>query len=485
MTTTVVHDPAYDKIAGFYQPLNGDTQYIVTGQIGTDYAEQEYAFYASAGNQISVAAKVTATGLESFDGRLIVFDPTDTPHEPFEFINNMASVSFTAPASGMYLIRFENDYSSPSTVDYTLNISGADKPQIVIDSSADQAHPGVFYIADSKLVTNEHFPGGSPNMPVIHASLAGFIPDDLKGSVLNWTEQVQFIPADDPHALPNTATTLTIKKQVNGAPTVTFSQGDIPHRAPQGGRLSISVSTDLNGQTQTWSIAKTPAGQNALEIWGQNPSQSDIKQYVQMQPTPKLATGAKTYNFSKIVTSLIQHESSWKQFTDGFTVDHIPSTGYPTFSTGNDNGVGLMQITPLNKGVPSPADTWDWQQNITDGINLLSSKMANAKQHFLNLKNGYSASQLAALAKQYHLKSVSVADPTPDQLIISAVSLYGPTDKSVLAKNKASYFYWTYNSGVNNKPIVTRHANGTGTIDLVTLFRNPYVNIILAIYKSQ
>lgn len=131
--SNVVHDPSYDN--GWWQPLNGDTSYSITGDIGTDYTLQQYAFYASKGNNIVVTATVSATNLISMDGRIVVSEyGVGYASQAFFGSQNSASVSFAAPGSGMYVIQLENDYSDPSTVQYFMQVSGADKPSLAVTS---------------------------------------------------------------------------------------------------------------------------------------------------------------------------------------------------------------------------------------------------------------------------------------------------------------------------------------------------------------
>src|SRR5947209_2277636 len=71
LLSSIVHDPAYDKVAGYYQPLNGDTRYTITGSIGTHYAEHEYGFAASYGNTIAVTADLSALAQSYASGRIL------------------------------------------------------------------------------------------------------------------------------------------------------------------------------------------------------------------------------------------------------------------------------------------------------------------------------------------------------------------------------------------------------------------------------
>lgn len=306
----------------------------------------------------------------------------------------------------------------------------------------------------------------APEMPQVEAEITGL----PAGSAMqvNWTETIQFVPSDDPHAPANTASTLTISKQTTG-PNVTFTQADVPPgKTLQGGRLSIKASYMLNGQQVNLSFSDGPGGK-PLRVGADNPSETEVTSYLNSLGTPSQAQGQKNqkYNFIRIEKAIIKHESG-----GGLKLNQqfLPSNGYPVFNVPKgrgvgDGGVGLMQITYHVNAL----DRWNWKQNVHDGYTLLSGNVKQAAQHFQNSRKAM-ARLLPGLAKKYKVHAVTIEVPTADDLILNAVSLFGPNSR----------FYQAYatNPGGGFQVAVT---GNVGVIELKPI-PNDYVSTILKLY---
>jgi hypothetical protein len=46
--------------------------------------------------------------------------------------------------------------------------------------------------------------------------------------------------------------------------------------------------------------------------------------------------------------------------------------GHPTWNTGGDRGVGVMQITPSGNDPIEPVNVWDWRANVAAGVAKLN-----------------------------------------------------------------------------------------------------------------
>jgi hypothetical protein len=124
--STVVHDPSYDG-TGTPQPLSGDTQYSITGQLLAPNSVHDlnlYSFVASKGNTLSFSAedKLDVPGVFFLIQTAPSSDGSSTYLYDSAFQTATISGQVTLPTSGSYWLRISTVLYGP--VNYSINISG-------------------------------------------------------------------------------------------------------------------------------------------------------------------------------------------------------------------------------------------------------------------------------------------------------------------------------------------------------------------------
>ena len=305
-------------------------------------------------------------------------------------------------------------------------------------------------------------------MPDIKAELTGIDPSVASSLLVTWVEQVSFVPSDDPtgHADPGSSNTIVDIKHTIGT-QVTFTQGDIPGEI-QGGRVTITATAVVNNQQFTVSLSTLPNTSNKVMIVGDNPTATSVDLFIRGLGTPALAVGSH-YNFGRMLEAIIKQESGGATSPRSITNQFLRS-GVPTFNSTGDGGVGLTQITPGQSPlVPrTNGDIWNWKTNVTDGFRLLSLDLAQAQQHFKNDVSKYGP-KLPALAAQYGFASVSMEQPTADQLLLNADGLFRRP------------VYYEGESSHHLVPTAAPRNSTNGVVKLLSGY-NDYVDTILGLY---
>ena len=272
-----------------------------------------------------------------------------------------------------------------------------------------------------------------------------------------WNKSIQLSRADAP-----LGTTAAYVKTDFEPETVVGSENYVPkfQGLTRGGNLSLVVKTTVAGLNLEAKRDDTTNPTNPFRIIGTNPSAAAVVAFINGLGTPGLAAGA-THDFGRVVQAIIKHESGG----NSSLVNQFDANGFPTFNSGGDGGAGLMQLSLRNV---TQENRWNWKQNIRDGFNLLAGNLEQANRHFRNNRNALTAQQLAALAQANGISGVTFAIPSAEELLLNAISLYGPN----------SQYYHSYK--VNNFYVVTRNLDGTGTINL-NVEPNGYVDTILGL----
>jgi hypothetical protein len=467
-----------------YQPLNNDTSYSVSGAISALSDLDYYAFYALKGSTISLncrASVTTGNRSTEFDPTIGLFNPSGNLVGSNDDSGTgsiwAAALSTTTNQSGIWRVAVshyndftftegnsrpsydpDNDNSGPGvhTGSYVLTISGAQKPEIRVydindPTEVDATNPTKFRI------------DANADMPRIPLKVVGITPAPNTQASYVWNKSIQLSQTDAP-----LATTAGYVKTDFNPETVVGSENYMPNfqGLTRGGNLSLVVKTTVAGLNLEAKRDDRTNPTNPFKIIGTKPGAADVVAFINGLGTPGLAAGA-THNFGRIVQAIIKHESGG----NSSLVNQFNANGFPTFNsnadgTSGDGGAGLMQLS-LSK--VTQENRWNWKQNIRDGFNLLAGNLEQANRHIRNARNAVTAQQLAALAQANGVSGVTFAIPTAEQLLLNAISLFGPNSR----------YYHSYR--LNNSYVVTRNPGGTGTINL-NVVPNGYVDTIIGLY---
>jgi hypothetical protein len=443
--SSVVRDPSYGSL--YYQPLNGDTQYSITGQIGTSYQLHQYAFYATSGSSVSISANLPNVAGYYDDSDIRGYSLSDGSSQFYSAFSQRgtASAHFHALTSGIYVFYFEVTFTDATgPLDYSISLSGTATPKIGVTSpSSSAADPNTFYIS------------ATPSMPKLNAVITGVVPDDLHGTTFHWATQIDYNGPKSATGKDLSATHSPLLKD-----DTIFSTKYSPVLANlgyYGGDLTMAVTATIDGVSVNATTEKA-----GMTVRGKNPTIGAIQTFVQSLATPG-PVSKSSYNFSKIIQSIIKTESTPSE-------TQFAASGYPLLNSGYDGGGGLMQVTYHR----TDADYWDWQANIIDGYKLFKSGM-NTAINYLTV----SPSELATIAAQNGLsvKNLTVQAYTPDQLVVDSISEFGPN----------ADVYYELNQDTKGNLLVTKTKDGKhGTIIVIQnpKYDHKYVNAVLSFYAA-
>jgi hypothetical protein len=164
---------------------------------------------------------------------------------------------------------------------------------------------------------------------------------------------------------------VVFSKTVTGT-RVTFV-GDDWRGLVRGGRLTLTAVAVVDGQVIQGQLGGRVVEQrvdgrlvrrlDGLRILGTDPTEAAVRAYVDTLPVPGRWPTNTQYEFRQIVRKMIAHESGG--------VHQFDPNGLPLWSSDNQRGVGLMQITD-----PAPTDdeVWDWRRNVARGVAILGGE---------------------------------------------------------------------------------------------------------------
>jgi hypothetical protein len=398
----------------------------------------------------------------TFSGAQTPFAPTGNPFDPA----GNAAWSSASYSHGSVLL-------SVGLHSLTIEDDGSGAGNIYPAGFWDRLDPVPVHIKLDNLPLDGHFHiDASPKMPDIEAELTGIDPSVAASLLVTWVEQVSFFPSDDPTGNADSASANTIvdTKQTIGT-QVTFTQNDVPG-VIQGGRVTITATAIVDNQQLNTSLSKLPDNSTNIMIVGDNPTAVAVASYIQRLGTPTLAVGSQ-YDFGRLLEAIIKEESGGVTSPRAITNQFL-SSGVPTFNMTGDGGVGLTQITPgVTPKVPrTNGDIWNWQTNLSDGFRLLSLDLTQAYNHFMNDLKTYGP-KLPALAAQYGFESVTMEQPTTDELLLFAVGLY-----------RKPVYYSQYNGESSHHLVPTADPNNPiNGIVILSDGYNDYVATILGLYQ--
>ena len=134
----------------------------------------------------------------------------------------------------------------------------------------------------------------------------------------------------------------------------------IPFTQVRGGDLTVKVSTSIG-------LIKLSAVSEGLQVVGTNPLLASL-----VLRAPSIVAFRK----------LLRLESQLRQFR---------SPSCPLWSADNLGGVGLCQLTPA----PNADAVWNWQVNLSLGVELYRSKERIARAYPRQVRSGHAAANLA------------------------------------------------------------------------------------------
>ncbi|MCK6471412.1 MAG: hypothetical protein L6R28_06670 [Planctomycetes bacterium] len=206
-----------------------------------------------------------------------------------------------------------------------------------------------------------------PAMPLIGASL------DVDSSIdilVKWRMEVLY--------------EFNVSKSKAGA----FKKKKVLVKVPKSGNVELpanvewNVTSELNGLIvggNATIFVDCPQLFNSpknfsFNIGGENPGQFTVEDYIDSL-TPDV-------DERKMLKVIFAHESARKQFSDGAGVEPSPfndTKGFPLISF-DGLGAGLFQITNGIGGRVNYSDHWDWTFNVRRGIEILRSKVVDARK---------------------------------------------------------------------------------------------------------
>lgn len=206
-----------------------------------------------------------------------------------------------------------------------------------------------------------------PSMPVIAASL------DVDSSIdttVSWRMEVFY--------------EFNVKASKSGV----FKKKSVRIKIPKNGTAELpanvewNVTAELNGILvggNATIFAECPELFSSPKIFsfkigGENPDQFTVEAYIDLL-TPDL-------DEQKMLKIIFAHESARKQFSNGSGIEPSPFNdirGFPLISV-DGLGAGLFQITNGIGGPVNYSDHWDWTFNVRRGIEILRSKVVDARK---------------------------------------------------------------------------------------------------------
>lgn len=154
-----------------------------------------------------------------------------------------------------------------------------------------------------------------------------------------WTADIEYRPSDyDPNYGPSH--TISHRWPPQSSEALEIFSPDFGN-VVRGGTLTLTATTEISGRLY--------AGQARVTILGKNPSAGALLAYF----------SAQFPNSYYTLWRIAQAESNLRHFHDD---------GHPKWSSDQEHGVGIMQITH-----PAPADddVWNWKRNVQSGNAVL------------------------------------------------------------------------------------------------------------------
>jgi hypothetical protein len=318
--------------------------------------------------------------------RASVINPTGTtvgsyppsPAPPFHLTPGQLG---TPPDDAKYLLAVTDPNDLLGDFENSINVKSIPTPSIALKVTVDGGPD--FSISET------------PSMPqiVAHVQVTGVSPDPTPTTVFTWTIDVHYFGQNSNER--DTDYTYPTQTATGGNFTPDF--GDVI----RGGSLTLTVNAEVDGMA----VQRQSEG---LAIVGTNPSAAVITGYLNDQPTPSNYPRRTKYDYHKILRQIASDESSLDQFVDGA----------PNWSHDARKGAGLMQVTPA-----SDDDIWNWQTNIDDGVAIFNEKLSKATTYAARTAKKLK-SQLDRARILLHLKSVTLAPLTPNQVVREAIQRY-------------------------------------------------------------
>jgi len=174
-----------------------------------------------------------------------------------------------------------------------------------------------------------------PHMPQLaaHAEILHVDPDPTASTEFEWTAEIDYTGPD------GSDFNFTFAASTSVGGSYTPDTGG----ATRGGDLTYTASATVNGKVLTGET-------QGLMIVGTNPSHQQVNAALGGFPATNIACWESNHKLA--------------QFN---------SQGLPLF--GAPHGYGIMQLDPP----PSAEDVWNWSQNVSDGLGVLATKLADAK----------------------------------------------------------------------------------------------------------
>jgi probable HAF family extracellular repeat protein len=306
-------------------------------------------------------------------------------------------VQINAANYGPYTLSTDQLGTPPKGTEYLLEVADPDN---VLGNFSDAKNTIAIPVVALKVTADEgphFFITGSPSMPqiVAHAQITGITPDPTATTQFTWAVDVHYHAQDSN----GRDTDYQYPTQTSTGGDLTLDFGD----TIRGGDLTLTVTADVDGMTVM--------GQSEnLTIAGPETSAGPVRQYVNSFATPGNFPKQATYEYHKVLRQIIWQESSFQQFVDGG----------PNWSHDGLQGAGLMQVTTR----PTPDDDiWNWQDNVSHGIAIFDDKLNQAVSYAASTAKNLTA-QLNAARKRLHLRSVTLAPLTPNQVVREAIQRY-------------------------------------------------------------
>jgi len=142
----------------------------------------------------------------------------------------------------------------------------------------------------------------------------------------------------------------------------------------RGGDLDVTAGFTVAGRTYTVS-SEMSFDTRSLRILGSNPTKAQVQAYVNSFRLPANWPDNSGYDYNAILRKIAYHETNLANMGSGGYNQYYWAgqfAGHPTWNTGGDRGVGVMQITPSGNDLIEPVNVWDWRANVAAGVAKLN-----------------------------------------------------------------------------------------------------------------
>ena len=203
-----------------------------------------------------------------------------------------------------------------------------------------------------------------------------------------------------------------------------------------GGYLNVSAMFSFRGNTYFLFPLYSVAVPKDLRILGRNPSVEQVQSFIdRLIPAKGLMPKDSPLSYGNILKKIARHEtnnpsrfglSGYNQF---YSIGDYK--GLPRWSTNNDGGVGIMQITSRSITSGQVPYIWDWRENIKAGARQLDYGLSTTRRlkDVISSHQGYrsalgNASKDREKEKLPILNEIEFPDLNPLQFIQNAIRIY-------------------------------------------------------------